>query len=159
MKDRSMSFFDIVSRVRSSIPHKTSTVGQTQRSFALIADSEEAIRALVGRVVREFELQPLFAESEEQIASLTAQYRDHIACVLLGDVLPAMNIIGAANFVRQVAPELPQIAMSGLLPVPTTNQLPLKLFAFLPKPFSLKELRRVLQAVQKHLPNIVRQTD
>ena len=122
----------------------TSAATPPQRSFALITDAEAAIRTLVGRVVTEFDLLPLPVDSISAALQAIQAHRADLACAVVGSLLPSMNAAAVAGAIQQAAPELPLIVMSSLPPLPAPDQPPLQLFAFLSKPFALKDLRAVL---------------
>jgi DNA-binding NtrC family response regulator len=130
----------------------SSPAAGSRRSLALIADEEAAIRALVGRIVTEFDLIPVPAGNELAALGVVQAYRADLACAIIGSLMPSMDIVAIANAIQQLAPELPLILMSGTPPALPPGQPPLQLFGFLLKPFIIADLRDMLRRVVQHSP-------
>lgn len=121
------------------------------RSLALIADDEAEIRTLVGRIVAEFDLIPVFAES--QAAALDAVQADYadLVCAIVGRLQPSLDVVTAAAAIQALAPDLPLIMMGSTPPSPTSPNRPaLQLFGFLLKPFIIADLRGLLRRLVQH---------
>jgi DNA-binding NtrC family response regulator len=115
------------------------------RSLILIADDEPTIRALVGRIVTEFDLVPVPAENETAALNAVRVHRAELAGAIVGRLMPSMHVVKAANSIQAAAPELPLILMGSTLPsLSFSGQPALELFGFLLKPFSITDLRGLL---------------
>src|SRR5262245_31489709 len=88
----------------------------SRRSLALVIDTESAIRLLVGRIVSEFDLVPVPADSVSAALNVIQTHRAELACAIVGSLLPVMHVISVANKVQLAAPDLPLILMSSLPP-------------------------------------------
>lgn len=118
------------------------------RGSVLIVDDEAFVRQVAETAVNEAGFEAIVTEGGEEALQMFAQRREAIRCVLLDLSMPEMD--GRATFraLRDEAPELPVILMSGYGEHEVSNQFPeQKPSAFLTKPFSLDTLQETVRRV------------
>jgi two-component system, cell cycle sensor histidine kinase and response regulator CckA len=121
----------------------------------LVMDDEPAIRLLMERMLGDFGYEVGLAEDGESAIKLYSEAKDlgePFIAVLLDLTIPGeMGGVEVIGKLRQLAPDLPAIASSGYSNDPVISNY--RKYGFngaIAKPYSMEDLRRVLQAV---LPN------
>ena len=74
-----------------------------------------------------------------------------LACAILDILMPHMDGLTTAFAIHQVAPRLPIVLMSGSAPQMSAHTPTAPIAGFLPKPFTLADLRAVLNQVIRTL--------
>jgi len=114
----------------------------------LLVDDDEWLLASTRELIEEMGFKVLTARDGLEGVEIFLQHRDEIHCVITDIVMPRMDGWGTLQALRQLAPELPVIMVSGydhtkLL----ADAHPACPQAFLGKPFGLQQLRDTLEQV------------
>jgi two-component system, cell cycle sensor histidine kinase and response regulator CckA len=81
--------------------------------LVLVADDEEGVREVIGRILRRAGYRVLLAEDGARAVELFAQHAAEIACVLLDMTMPRMGGEHALTAIRQLRPDGRVVLMSG----------------------------------------------
>ena len=116
-----------------------------QRRSVLVADDEEAIRFLVGRVITQLGLVALSASDGAAAIETAATHRAELVCAVLDIRMPIMNGADAAHAIQRMAPDVAIVLMSGAVPAQYADRIKqVRLAGMLHKPFSLTVLRELI---------------
>ena len=114
----------------------------------LIADDEEAVRAVGQEMLMHFGFQVLQAADGQEALDQFQEHQDGIHCVLLDLTMPELDGEQVFRAMQAMRPEIPVILTSGYnLPDITERFRSLGLAGFLQKPFDLAALREELAQV------------
>lgn len=121
---------------------------QGRGELILIVDDEAFIRELAKNSLEQFNYRVLIASDSIEAFSLYAQQKTEISLVLMDIQMPSIDGFQAIRILRQMNPAVKIIVLSGL----TSNyQLleanNLEVQAFLPKPYTIKELLDTIRTV------------
>lgn len=132
-----------------SIPDNSVRASETQRQFALIVDDEPALRSLVSRQLELLGFRTETAADAEEGLEIV-DVRGHELTLLVTDLtMPGMTGQELAHRVGSLFPALPIVLMSGYSESPLDPAAAgSSHIAFIPKPFSNDELRRIIESVQ-----------
>lgn len=117
-------------------------------TLVLIIDDEDAIRAVMGRMIERMGFRTLMASGGAAGIQLLTAHRDEILCVLLDLTMPGMSGEAVLAHLRQVRPDVRVVLMSGhSMEDMAQRYAHLQPTAFLQKPFNLTTLRGTLDAI------------
>ncbi len=115
----------------------------------LVIDDEEIPRRLACDMLRALGYTALDAASGPIGLDLLAADPDRITLVLLDKIMPGMDGTETRRRIREIDPSLPVILCSGYVDDVASNPDILKQFdAFLPKPYKLEELAKIIREAQ-----------
>jgi phosphotransferase system HPr (HPr) family protein len=119
--------------------------------MVLVADDEQCIRDLIGKVLERNGYRPLLARNGLEAVSLYTANASNIKVAVFDMIMPEMNGFEAISAIRRMNPNLPVLSMSGSmekppLPIDATT-------AFLRKPFSLAEFLPALRTLLDGAPS------
>ncbi len=119
--------------------------------MVLVADDEQCIRELVGKVLERNGYRPLLARNGLEAVSLYTANASNIKVAVFDMIMPEMNGFEAISAIRRMNPNLPVLSMSGSmekppLPIDATT-------AFLQKPFTLAEFLPALRTLLDGAPS------
>jgi two-component system cell cycle sensor histidine kinase/response regulator CckA len=118
----------------------------TGHGTILLVEDEEAVRAFAARALTSRGYRVLEAGTGAQALELMAQHRDEVALVVSDVVMPEMDGPSLLKELRKTAPHLRVVFMSGYAEEAFRKNLDEnETFAFLPKPFSLKQLAQTVK--------------
>jgi CheY-like chemotaxis protein len=118
----------------------------TSQRRVLIADDEAVIGIIISRVITPLGLTPTIVHDGAAAIAAARRYADELCCALMDIAMPGVDGVEAALVIHQLLPSLPIVLMSGSLAQQLTQQIgPLQLAGVLAKPFTLHELRRLLE--------------
>jgi PAS domain S-box-containing protein len=121
----------------------------------LIVDDEPLIRQVAQTVLESHNYRTLLAGDGIEAIAAYAQHRREISIVLMDMMMPLMDGITAIRTLQKLNPTIKVIATSGLTSNAQLTEEPgIEVKAFLPKPYTAKELLDVLQKVL-HMDNSV----
>ncbi|GMR00400.1 MAG: hypothetical protein BMS9Abin18_1247 [Zetaproteobacteria bacterium] len=117
----------------------------------LIADDENAVRAIAGRMCELLGFEVLYAEDGIEALDMFRQHHQKIASVLLDITMPLMDGMEVMHKMRNIDPHVPIILVSGY------SEIEVALLAdeehpngFVQKPFRIQSLKNaLLQVLQK----------
>lgn len=114
----------------------------------LIVDDEPLIQQVTKTSLEDNNYRTLLASDGIEAIALYAEYKHEISLVLMDIMMPSMDGLTALRTLQKLNPKLLAIATSGL----TSNKqlaeaIGLGVKAFLPKPYTAKELLDILQKV------------
>ncbi|MGL5876313.1 MAG: ATP-binding protein, partial [Xenococcaceae cyanobacterium] len=114
----------------------------------LIVDDEPLIQQVTQTSLEDNNYRTLLASDGIEAIALYAEYKHEISLVLMDIMMPSMDGLTALRTLQKLNPKLLAIATSGL----TSNKqlaeaIGLGVKAFLPKPYTAKELLDILQKV------------
>ena len=113
----------------------------------LVADDEETMRSTVARMLRAFGIEPVLACDGREAVGIFRDTPDRFALVLLDLTMPHMDGEQAFAELRRLRPDVRVVLMSGFNAQEAMVRFTGKgLASFLQKPFSVGDLRAVLQA-------------
>jgi CheY-like chemotaxis protein len=111
----------------------------------LIADDENAVRAIAGRMCELLGFEVLYAEDGIEALDVFRQYHQKIASVLLDITMPLMDGVEVMHKMRDIDPHVPIILVSGY------SEIEVALLAdkdhpdgFVQKPFRIQTLKNTL---------------
>jgi CheY-like chemotaxis protein len=114
----------------------------------LIVDDEPLIQQVTQTSLEDRNYRTLVASDGIEAIALYAEHKDEISVVLMDMMMPSMDGLTALRTLHRLNPKLQAIATSGLA---SNNQLAeatgIGIKAFLPKPFTAKELLNTLGKV------------
>ncbi len=114
----------------------------------LIVDDEPLIQQVTKTSLEDNNYRTLLASDGIEAIALYAEYKDEISLVLMDIMMPSMDGLTALRTLQKLNPKILAIATSGL----TSNKrlaeaIGIGVKAFLPKPYTAKELLDILQKV------------
>ncbi|MEP0890755.1 PAS domain S-box protein [Leptolyngbya sp. FACHB-16] len=128
------------------VPEETFSPGQGQ--MILVVDDEAAIREVSQASLEAYNYRVLTANDGIEAIALYAQHKEEIELVLIDLMMPVMDGPTTIRTLRKINPQVKIVAVSGLL---SSTHLPsivgTDLHAFLPKPYTAKELAKCLSDV------------
>jgi PAS domain S-box-containing protein len=124
-----------------------------QQELILIVDDEPLIQQVIQTTLEAYNYRTLLASDGFEAVSVYVEYSDRIGAVLMDIMMPSMDGLTAIRTLQELNPQVRIIATSGL----ATNshqaeEVGASVKAFLPKPYTAKEL---LDSLQKVLSNTV----
>jgi CheY-like chemotaxis protein len=120
-----------------------------EQQVILVVEDDPAIRDLVRHVLKDTGYRVLTAANGAEAMARYRQQRNEVDAVVIDLMMPVMDGLTTIRALRQIAPCLPILPVSGL-PPPAVVLEELSLRGFLRKPYTTSEL---LQAVQDLLPS------
>ncbi len=118
------------------------------KGTVLVADDEETMRSTVARMLRVFGIEPVLASDGREAVQIFRDDPSRFSIVLLDLTMPHMDGEQAFAELRRVRPDVRVVLMSGFNAQEAMVRFTGKgLASFLQKPFTLGELRTVLQEV------------
>jgi two-component system, cell cycle sensor histidine kinase and response regulator CckA len=139
------------------LPAYTDTVGspsagddllQGHQEMVLVVDDEAAIRETMKVMLESYNYRVLTAAGGMDAIALCRNHADTIHLMVIDLMMPRMDGFSTMSVLRQICPQIPAIAMSGVTPTETVHRAEAMGFQrFLAKPFSAHELLRVLQTI------------
>ena len=119
----------------------------------LVADDEEAVRTVTGRMLEAAGYQVILARDGHDVLEKFRQHAATVRLVLLDLTMPRMGGEDAFRSLRQRRPDLPVIVMSGYPEPDVMNRFVGEgLSAFLQKPFPGDALARKVRALLDETP-------
>ena len=124
------------------------TAGDSHRhGIVLVVDDEEPVRDLGCRMVERLGLRALAAADGQEAIALMKAHSTEIVCVVLDLTMPRMDGSETFHALQNIKPGLPIIMSSGFDERSVTRAVTGQGFAgFLPKPYHLATLRKILNA-------------
>nr|MEE4269824.1 ATP-binding protein [Candidatus Krumholzibacteria bacterium] len=114
----------------------------------LVVDDEEEVRNFVATCLRRFGLEVLLAEDGVQAVDLARDPRSKLAAIFMDYSMPEMSGAEAHQLIREFAPRLPVVLMSGFGEAEILGQITLQEHTFfLEKPFEVKRLKELVERV------------
>jgi two-component system cell cycle sensor histidine kinase/response regulator CckA len=113
------------------------------RATVLVVDDESMVRTLVRRMLEPGMYSVVEAEDGESALRLIERGQPAIDVVLTDLVMPGIDGFDIVTVLARHRPDLPVVCMSGFASA-SASQLSVP---FIPKPFSLEELRETLERV------------
>jgi len=136
----SMHFPALISSVPADAPSATPARPATSGETILLVEDEDAVRALVGTVLRRRGYQVLEASTPGAACEIFEEHREEIDLLLTDVVMPGMNGPALAQRLVALRPELRILFISGyanmVAPIDPENQN----IGFLSKPFQASVL-------------------
>ncbi len=119
-----------------------------QQELILIVDDEPLIQQVIQTTLETYNYRTLLASDGFEAIALYVEHAQQISTVLMDIMMPSMDGLTAIARLQELNPQVKVIATSGLA---TNSQLAEKVGpcvkAFLPKPYTAKELLDTLQEV------------
>ncbi|MBV6625525.1 MAG: PAS domain S-box protein [Rivularia sp. (in: Bacteria)] len=120
------------------------------KEFILVVDDEPSVRDITLTSLEQHNYQVMTANDGIEAIALYAQHKSKISAAIVDMMMPNMDGATTINTLYKMNPCLPMIAVSGLA---TSEQVPFdknsKYTAFLPKPYTARELLTALHSVLK----------
>jgi two-component system, cell cycle sensor histidine kinase and response regulator CckA len=116
-----------------------------RQQLILVVDDEIAISGLIKTILETYNYQVLTANDGAEAIAVYSQHRDNIDGVLIDMMMPVMDGLTTVNALRQIEPNLPVAAMSGLNSLESVAQA--ERFGcrhFVSKPFTTSDLLQTL---------------
>ena len=104
----------------------------------LIADDEEMLREVIQSGLEGFGARSLLAPDGKHAVDIVSKHPQEISCVLLDVVMPGQDVYETVSQIRQHAPNIPIVLMSGFSAQRLEGQL--SELPFIRKPFDFKKL-------------------
>jgi two-component system, cell cycle sensor histidine kinase and response regulator CckA len=118
----------------------------TSPPHILVADDDGSLRVLLRHTLTRAGLTPVLVRDGAAAVAAVQQHGTTFACALLDLELPQLDGIATARALRQLAPNLPIIIMTGrVLRDTALNNGQLQSVAVLAKPFSIATLLAALE--------------
>jgi two-component system cell cycle sensor histidine kinase/response regulator CckA len=139
-----------IPRIPQTAAKAASAALPSLRGFVLLVDDEEPVRRLAERTLVRHGWRVLAAESgEAALALLEAEAPSGVSVLVTDMVMPGMDGVALVRAVRARlgAPRLPAILVSGYAEATLRRDLDAAETAFLPKPYSLKDLAAKLNEI------------
>jgi CheY-like chemotaxis protein len=115
-----------------------------QAGPVLVIDDEPDVRTVATRMLERLGFQVLIASNGPEALAMLPALAARLAVVFVDLTMPQMRGDAVAATIREQYPDLPLVVMSGYS---ATEQLPTGVhIAYLQKPFTLADLRAVLEA-------------
>ncbi len=135
--------------VTARIPPQPAKAGKTRQMAAggtvLIVDDHPTLRDMAGAMLRHLGYRALAAASGAEALELFRRHRDEILCVITDLTMPGMDGWQTLAALRKIRPALPAILSSGYDEASAMGRDEAeKPDAFLHKPYSMEELKTVL---------------
>ncbi|MBD1909378.1 response regulator [Leptolyngbya sp. FACHB-8] len=116
----------------------------------LIVDDEAAIREIAKHSLEAFGYQTLTANDGLEAISIYVQHPQKIDLVIVDMMMPSMDGSLAIRALKEINPDVRIVAISGLITSETCSNLTdTDVLAFLPKPFTTKDLLTTLSKIVK----------
>ena len=114
----------------------------------LVAEDEDLVREVIGRMLENNGYRVLTAADGEQSVARYAEHRDVVAAVLTDLMMPVMDGVTAIRALQKINPEVLIIVATGIGSHPEVPALKgLNVRHYLSKPFTLEALLRKMQEV------------
>ncbi len=141
---------------RAIVPPKPVAKAAARDSrLVLIAEDEEMVRKMMVMCMDQLGWKTLEAVDGEEAVRLHKDHSGQVDLLLSDYLMPKVNGLEAARQIRSRDPELPVILMSGFTNAATVENFRAEGFEnFLKKPFQLKELTELLNAVSAPAPQL-----
>ena len=135
-------------QVMPPLETRTSTAGDSYpHGIVLVVDDEEPVRDLGCRMVERLGLRALPAADGQEAITLMKAHGADIVCMMLDLTMPRMDGSETFHALQEIKPGLPIIMSSGFDERSATRAITGQGFAgFLPKPYHLATLRKILNA-------------
>ncbi|MFN6568268.1 PAS domain S-box protein [Dendronalium sp. ChiSLP03b] len=118
--------------------------------WILVVDDEAAIREITTSL-ENHNYKTINASDGVEAMAIYAQHQDKISAAIIDTIVPNMDGATTICALQNINPQLPIIAVSGLA---TSEQIPINqasgYIAFLPKPYTVQELLRLLHTVLQY---------
>ncbi len=141
-----------VAGVADPAPRRVSGAGWRGRGTVLVAEDEEGVREVVGRMLERLGFQVLMAANGVEAIRVLDAHDGPLSAVLLDLSMPRMGGQEAFHHLRERSPDLPVVLMSGY----TEQEVAAKILdgaggatGFLQKPFLPDDLSSVLRHVSQ----------
>ena len=122
------------------------TIAPQHKHLILVAEGIPEIHVIIARVISQLGYTALLVSDGQAALEAAQTHRAELVCALLGFSLSRLNGLDAAAGIRQFAPDLPIVVMSGYIPPTTVEKVQhLQSANILAKPFTIAELRALLQ--------------
>jgi signal transduction histidine kinase len=119
-----------------------------QQELILIVDDEPLIRQVAQTVLETHNYRTLLASDGIEAIAVYAQHKNEISAVLMDMMMPSMDGMTAILTMQKLNPKINVVATSGLTSnAQLTVERGIDVKAFLPKPYTAKDLLDVLQRV------------
>jgi two-component system cell cycle sensor histidine kinase/response regulator CckA len=119
-----------------------------RRGTILVVDDEDAIRQLIANVFERLGFTTVTAPDGPTAITLAQTHSADLICAVLDIMMPQMDGITAANAIQQIVPHVPIVLMSGYSTTQVIAQASaVQIAGFLPKPFTLSQLRTMIEQV------------
>jgi two-component system cell cycle sensor histidine kinase/response regulator CckA len=124
----------------------STTQNQQQSQTVMIVDDELPVLTIARRMVERLGYTVIAADRPETALALYRAHWQEIACVLLDLTMPQMDGVDLFLQMREINPQIRTLLCSGYSELATHNRYAtLGLTTFLPKPYRMDELQRVLK--------------
>lgn len=121
---------------------------RTTRAVVVVADDDALVRTIIGRVVLSAGLTPLVVGDGLAALQVIRQQSGIVAGAVLDVMLPKMNGIDVVKRLQAEDLRVPIVLVSGGMPPSLLAELEqLRDVTFVPKPFTIQELKKPLQAM------------
>lgn len=118
--------------------------------MVLVVDDEAAIREITQTLLEAHGYQTLVARDGVEAISLYIQHPETIHLVIVDMMMPSMDGSLAIRVLKEINPDVRIVAMSGLSPSELClDVIDADFLAFLPKPFTTKDLLTTLSEIAK----------
>jgi CheY-like chemotaxis protein len=125
---------------------KLDTVAPQHKQLILVAENIPEIHIVIERVISQLGYTALLVSDGQAALEVAETHRAELVCAVLGFSLARLNGLDAAVGIRQFAPNLPIVLMSGYVPATAIEKVQrLQGANILAKPFAIAELRSLLQ--------------
>lgn len=133
-----------------SYPSEDSELLLGRGETVLIVDDEAAIREITQHSLEAFGYQTLTANDGLEAISLYVQHPQEIDLVIVDMMMPSMDGSLAIRALKEINPEVRIVAVSGLITSEACTDLTdTDVLAFLPKPFTTRDLLKTLNEITK----------
>ncbi len=117
----------------------------------LVVDDETAIQEITKTSLENYNYTAITASDGMEALAIYTQYKEKISAAIIDMMMSKMDGATTIRTLQSINPLLPIIAVSGLV---TSEQVPIDktadYTAFLPKPYTMQELLKTLNAVISH---------
>ena len=113
-----------------------------ERAQVLVVDDEPMILLNASELIAGLGLQAVTARNGREALERIHENADRFALVIMDQIMPGVDGRTTARLIHQLDPDLPIILSSGFSL--ETSELGEGVAGFLPKPYSLSQLRRIL---------------
>ncbi|GAB4368925.1 MAG: response regulator [Elainellaceae cyanobacterium] len=118
------------------------------QELILIVDDESLIQQITKTALEDHNYTTLLASDGIEAIALYAEHKQQIKAVLMDMMMPSMDGLTAIRTLQKLNPQIKVIATSGFASSSQlTEAVRIGVKAFLPKPFTAKELLEILQQV------------
>jgi len=115
----------------------------------VVVDDDALVRSTTAAFVESLGYRVFETDSGLGALSIVSEHKDRVEAVLLDMIMPGMNGLATCRALRRVAPDVRVLLMSGCtVPVDTEAALAEGAECFVPKPFDLERLARLLGRVE-----------